>query len=76
MLVASLYIHLSNTNFEENKVLNPDRSNYEFPEWVKNNAYWWSEGHITDTEWSYAVEYMVEKGLVKITDCEGECFET
>lgn len=74
MFVAILYIHLNTISIEENRVLNPDRSNYEFPEWVKNNAYWWAEGHISDVEWSYSMEYMIEKGLVEIKSCEGECF--
>ena len=56
-----------------NKILNPDRQTYEIPQWVKQNAYWWSQGHITDNEFSYSLEYLIDQNIIKIQKCEGEC---
>ena len=58
---------------DANKILNPDRNTYEIPDWVKHNAHWWSQGHITDNEFSYSLEYLIENNIIKIEKCEGEC---
>ena len=36
------------------------------PEWVKNNAEWWIEGKISDTEFTLALQYMVKKGIITV----------
>ena len=36
------------------------------PEWVKNNAGWWSEGMIDDNEFLNGIKYLIENGIMKI----------
>ena len=36
------------------------------PEWVKNNAEWWIEGKISDTEFALALQYLVKTGIITI----------
>lgn len=36
------------------------------PEWIKDNAKWWSEDSITDFDFTKGLEYLIEEGIVKI----------
>lgn len=36
------------------------------PSWFKNNAKWWEEGRISDTEILNAIENLLNKGIIKI----------
>ena len=45
------------------------------PSWVKNNAKWWSEGQIPDSDFFKAIQYLIDAGIIrtgpKITCGEG-----
>ena len=36
------------------------------PNWIKNNAKWWSEDLITDVDFTNGLEYLVENQIIKI----------
>ena len=36
------------------------------PEWVRNNAAWWADGLISDTEFVSGIKYLVEHGIIKV----------
>ena len=36
------------------------------PQWIKNNAAWWSDGTITDSEFLTAIEFLIENDIMKI----------
>jgi len=36
------------------------------PEWIKNNAKWWSEGSITETDYIKSLEYLIIQGVIQI----------
>ena len=36
------------------------------PEWVKNNAGWWSDGQISQTEFIQAIEFLSKQGIINI----------
>ena len=36
------------------------------PDWIKNNAKWWSEGQITDDDFVKGIQYLVEKGIIRV----------
>jgi len=36
------------------------------PEWIKNNAGWWSEGQIDDQTFIKGIEYLVENGIIVV----------
>ena len=50
-----------------------DKNSYIIPEWVKANAGWWSEGEITDEEFSYSLQWLFDNGLVEVKECTGRC---
>ena len=50
---------------EEN--LDGDDANItSIPMWVRNNAAWWSEGHLTDVEFANGIKYLISSGLIKV----------
>ncbi len=46
-------------------------SNPEIPNWIKNNAKWWSEGVIEDTDFIQGVQYLVKEGIIKVSSAKG-----
>ena len=38
----------------------------EVPEWVKNNACWWSEDKIPDIDFIFGIEYLVNIGTIRV----------
>ena len=36
------------------------------PNWIKNNAKWWSQGQIDDSEFVKGIQYMIQNGIMKI----------
>ncbi len=41
-------------------------ANTSVPDWVKNNAKWWSEGSITETDYIKSLEYLITQGIIRI----------
>ncbi len=73
MLAGTIGIIYINSDFDNHKILDSKKKHYVIPEWVKQNAYWWSQGHISDAEWSFSIQYLFDKGIIKYEDCVGEC---
>jgi len=40
----------------------------EIPSWVKNNAGWWSQGVINDTDFVSGIQWLITNGIIKIAD--------
>ena len=40
------------------------------PEWVKNNASWWSERQISQTEFTNGLEFLINEGIIFIPQTE------
>jgi len=40
------------------------------PDWIKNNAKWWSEGTIPDSEFIDGIENLIDDGIIRITPTE------
>lgn len=36
------------------------------PDWVKNNASWWSTGDIADTDFASGIKFLIENGIMKV----------
>ena len=51
-----LFSMLSATYSEEIKI----------PEWIKNNAKWWSDGQIDDNTFANGIQFMIKEGIIKI----------
>ncbi len=40
------------------------------PEWVKNNASWWSERQISQTEFTNGLEFLINEGIIYVPSTE------
>ena len=38
----------------------------QIPNWFKNNAKWWSEGQITDVDFTNGIEFLVKNGIIRV----------
>ncbi len=36
------------------------------PQWIKNNAGWWSQGQIEDNQFVKGIQYLIQKGMIQI----------
>ena len=43
-----------------------DTAEEEIPDWIKNNAAWWSQGLISDDDFVKGIQYLVEQGIIKV----------
>jgi hypothetical protein len=67
-------LELLQKNTSPEKVVNLDTGIVEpeeefipvVPDWVKNNAVWWSEGQLTDDDFLVGIQYMLEKGIIQV----------
>ena len=41
-------------------------NNSNIPEWIKNNAKWWSEGTISETDYIASLQYLITNGIIQI----------
>lgn len=41
---------------------------YLIPSWIKNNAKWWSDGQIEDSDFVKGIQYLIETGIMKIPE--------
>ena len=37
------------------------------PDWIKNNAKWWSEGTVDDQSFLNGIEYLIENGVINVS---------
>ncbi|HSD05281.1 MAG TPA: hypothetical protein VLB45_05960 [Nitrosopumilaceae archaeon] len=44
----------------------------DIPDWVRNNAKWWSNGEIDDKTFANGIQYMIKEGIIKIPTTENE----
>ena len=60
---------LINTNMFANSGIQPD---LQIPSWIKNNAKWWSEGQIGDSEFVQGVQYLIKHEIMKIPQTQSD----
>jgi peptidoglycan/xylan/chitin deacetylase (PgdA/CDA1 family) len=39
---------------------------YFIPEWIKNNAGWWRDGHIDDDSFLHGIQYLINENILQI----------
>lgn len=51
-----------------------DENSIVIPDWIKDNASWWSEEKITDSDFTKGLEYLIEQNIIKTpsTQVEGD----
>lgn len=57
ILVSSILVLSTSVQGEEN---------YNIPSWIKNNAKWWSQGQIGDSDFIKGIQYLMQNGIMKI----------
>ncbi len=50
----------------------PTQPTYEIPSWIKSNAGWWAEGTITDNDFVQGIQYLIQKGIIKVPPTQSE----
>lgn len=40
------------------------------PDWVRNNARWWSDDQISDNDFASGIQYMIKEGIIKVPTTE------
>lgn len=48
------------------------QKDFEIPSWVKQNALWWGQGTISDSDFISALNYMIEKNIVRVSNTEND----
>ncbi len=38
----------------------------QIPDWIRNNAKWWSEGAIGDSDFVNGIQYLIQEGIMQI----------
>lgn len=56
--------------YGQNGFLEPDESQIEIPDWVRNNARWWAQGSIDDADFVQAIQYLIEQKIMMIPSTE------
>ena len=71
-------VHLNFKNLDNNNlaravipiVINPVTNEITIPEWIRNNALWWSQQQIDDDTFVQAIEYMIQNKIMIIPKIE------
>jgi len=53
---------------QDNQVITTSISSNEIPEWIKNNAGWWSEDLITEKEFIDGLQWLISDGIIRVTE--------
>jgi len=46
------------------------------PDWIRNNAKWWSEGQIGDSDFTSGIQFMIKENIMVIPDLPEQTSET
>ena len=46
--------------------LGTESGSNEIPEWIKNNAGWWSHGLIGNSDFLKGIQFLVAQGIIKL----------
>jgi len=52
------------------------QSEEKVPGWIKNNAKWWSEGSIGDSDFVSGIQFMIKEKIINIPDLPEQASET
>ena len=55
--------NISITDTESNSI--SEKNIFNIPEWIKNNAKWWSDGIISDQDFVSGIEFMIKEKIIE-----------
>ncbi|MFQ5782697.1 MAG: peptidase [Nitrosopumilus sp.] len=53
-------------SFNPEKVQEGTKNSLVIPDWIRNNAKWWSEGTIGDSDFVSGIQYLIKENILKI----------
>ena len=54
------------SSFKPNPSMSTPSQSVNIPDWVKNNAKWWSNGEIDDNTFASGIEFMIKQGIISV----------
>jgi hypothetical protein len=69
ILYALMILSISSVMLDS---LSASGQNYNIPNWIKNNAKWWSEGQIDDTAFVSGIQYLIQNGMMDVGNSNGQ----
>jgi len=45
---------------------------YSIPDWIRNNALWWSEGGINDSDFVSGLQFLIKEGIMQVPQTESD----
>ena len=48
----------------------------QIPDWIRNNAKWWSDGQIGDSDFTNGIQFMIKENIISIPDLPEQASET
>ena len=58
------------------QIIDSFKLSQDIPDWIKNNARWWSEGQIGDSDFVGGIQYMIKEKIINIPDLPEQSSET
>lgn len=72
-----LYMIKAEHGLQDSKAISYKATTYEkvsnekiIPNWIKNNARWWSEGQLKDSDFYLGIQYLIDKGIIEMPETE------
>ncbi|MEM3064956.1 MAG: hypothetical protein QW177_06240 [Candidatus Nitrosotenuis sp.] len=54
----------------QNQIISITVNNAEIPDWIRNNAKWWSEKRISDSDFIQGIQYLIKKQVIVVPHTE------
>ena len=64
--IGSGLIEVGPGGIKSTPITNQPADEISIPDWVRNNAGWWSGGEITDNDFASGIEYMIKENIIKV----------
>ena len=61
-------IELTDLDFVNISEINLDSAKTRIPDWVKNNAGWWSDGLISDNDFVLGIQYLIQQSIIIVPE--------
>lgn len=72
-----LYMIKAEHGLQDSKAVSYKATTYEkasnekiIPNWIKNNARWWSEDQLKDSDFYLGIQYLIDKGIIEMPETE------
>ena len=67
-VVSEITVEPPTPTFEEPVI--EESQSQSIPKWIKNNAAWWSDRQISDSDFVSGIEYLIKNGIINVPGVE------